>query len=400
MAETSNVTPFNAVIPFRLRTVALAALAGLLAACTSTDGLFSGEKVDYRSASARAKPLEVPPDLTQLARDSRYQPKGGVVSASTAAAPATTASTAAAVAAPTVALQTSGDLRLERQGQLRWLVSSQTPEQLWPQLRTFWEKNGFTLDVEDAPAGVMETNWNENRAKLPKDAVRNTIGRLLGNLYDTGERDRFRTRVERTPSGSEIYVSHRGAEEVFVGVTREATTWRARPNDPELEAEVLARMMVALGAKDDPARTAAAGPGGAAATPAAVAAAAVAAPARARAVNTPGVAALEVDETFDRAWRQVGLALDRGGFTVEDRDRAAGVYYVRYVDPKYAGQDEPGFWSRLFGNTSNPQAAVRYRVALQRGDAKTTVSVQTSAGAPDVGENGQRIVALLLKELR
>ena len=396
------MTPFNAVIPFRLRTVALAALAGLLAACTSTDGLFSGEKVDYRSASARAKPLEVPPDLTQLARDSRYQPRGGVVSASTAAAPATSTSTAAAVAAPAVALQASGDLRLERQGQLRWLVSSQTPEQLWPRLRAFWEKSGFTLDIEDAPAGVMETNWNENRAKLPKDAVRNTLGRLLGNLYDTGERDRFRTRVERTAGGSEIYVSHRGAEEVFVGLTREATTWRARPNDPELEAEVLARMLVTLGAKDELARTAAATPGGVTATPAAAAAAtaAVAAPARARALDTPGIAALEVDETFDRAWRQVGLALDRGGFTVEDRDRAAGVYYVRYVDPKYAGQDEPGFWSRLFGNTNNPQAAVRYRVALKGGEAKTTVSVQTSAGAPDVGENGQRIVALLLKELR
>ena len=89
------------------------------------------------------------------------------------------------------------------------------------------------------------------RQKLPKDAVRNTLGRLLGNLYDTGERDRFRTRVERTAGGSEIYVSHRGAEEVFVGLTREATTWRARPNDPELEAEVLARMLVTLGAKDE-----------------------------------------------------------------------------------------------------------------------------------------------------
>ncbi|MBE0548680.1 MAG: outer membrane protein assembly factor BamC, partial [Rubrivivax sp.] len=220
--------------------------------------MFSGEKVDYRSAAASTKALEVPPDLTQLARDSRYQPRGGVVSASTAAGAATATTAAGPVATPTVALNASGDLRLERQGQQRWLVTSQTPEQLWPQLRAFWEKSGFTLDVEDAPAGVMETNWNENRAKLPNDAVRNTIGRLLGNLYDTGERDRFRTRVERTAGGSEIYVSHRGAEEVFVGVTREATTWRARPNDPELEAEVLARLMVTLGARQDQARAAAA----------------------------------------------------------------------------------------------------------------------------------------------
>ena len=143
---------------------------------------------------------------------------------------------------------------------MRWLVSSRTPEQLWPQLRTFWEERGFTLEVDDAAAGVMETDWNENRAKLPADVVRNTIGRLLGNLYDTGERDRFRTRVERTAAGSEIYVSHRGAEEVLIGERRESTAWRARPNDPELEAEVLARLMVALGAPQPPVRTAAASP--------------------------------------------------------------------------------------------------------------------------------------------
>jgi outer membrane protein assembly factor BamC len=404
VAETSNVRPFNAVIPFRPRTLALAALACMLAACTtSTEGLLSGQKVDYGSAAAKTKPLDVPPDLTQLARESRYQTQGGVVSASTAAAPAAArAATAAPVATPTVAVQTSGDVRIERQGQLRWLVTSKTPEQLWPQLRAFWEKNGFSLDVEDAPAGIMETNWNENRSKLPSEAVRNTIGSFLRNLYDTGERDRYRTRVERTANGSEVYISHRGAQEVYIDERRETTKWTSRPNDPGLEAEMLSRLMAALSGQDEQVRTAAAGTtppaAGSGATPAPTAA--PAAPARARVITTPGIAALEMDETFDRAWRQVGLALDRGGFSVEDRDRAAGLYYVRYVDPKYAGQEEPGYWARLFGNTSTPQAPVRYRVAVKGADGKSTVSVQTSAGGPDVGENGQRIVALLLKELR
>jgi len=402
VAETANVNPFNAVTPFRPRSVALAALACMLAACSSTSGLFSGESVDYKNADAKSKPLDVPPDLTQLARDTRLQPRGGVVSASTAAAAApATAAAAAPAATPVVALNTSGDLRIERQGQLRWLVSSQVPEQLWPQLRTFWEKNGFTIEVENAAAGVMETNWSQNRARLPKDAVRNVIGSFLGNLYDTGERDRFRTRVERTAAGSEIYVSHRGAEEVLVGQDRESTTWRARPSDPDLEAEMLARLMMALGMKEEPARAAvtAAAPTTAAAAPSGTAAAATAPP-RARAITTPGVAALEVDQPFDRAWRQVGLALDRSGFTVEDRDRTAGLYYVRYVDPKYAGQEGPGWWARMFGDSSNPQAAVRYRVALKGGDTTTTVSVLTSAGASDVGENGQRIADRLLQELR
>ena len=403
------MNPFDARSPLRLRTVALAAAACVTAACTttSTDGFFSGEKVEYSSAAAKTKPLEVPPDLTQLAGDARYRPQGGVVSASAAAAAPRAAGPAAAApaAVPAVALKAAGDLRIERQGQLRWLVASQAPEALWPRVRAFWEANGFLIEVEDASTGVMETNWNENRAKLPKDVARNLLGGLLKSFFDTGERDRFRTRIERTAGGSEIYISHRSAQEVFSDQTREQTTWRTGPNDPDLEAEMLSRLMVTLGATPEAARTAVAGaPAGAAPANAATAAkstpVAGAAPPRARLLDTPGVAALELDETFDRAWRQVGLTLDRSGFTVEDRDRASGVYYVRYVDPKTAGQEQPGFWSRMFGNTSNPLTPVRYRVALKGDERKTTVSVLTSAGGTDVGENGRRIAERLVVELR
>ena len=281
------------------------------------------------------------------------------------------------------------------------------PEQLWTGLKTFWEQKGFSIDGEDAKAGVMETNWSMNRAKLPSDAVRNTIGRLLGNLYDTGERDRYRTRIERAAgagpaaeAGSEIYISHRGAQEVYTSERSDSTTWRARPSDPQLEAEVLSQLMVALGAKDEAARLAlaAAGNSGERARPSTSAGPAPGA--RAPGATSTGGTSLEVDDPFDRAWRRVGLALDRGGFTVEDRDRAAGIYYVRYVDPRSAGKEEPGFWARLFGDTTNPQAAVRYRVALKGEGNKTGVVVQSSSGTADVGENGQRIATLLVSELK
>jgi len=386
------------VASFRPTVAALAvlcALAMLSAGCSSLDSTSSS--VDYRSAAAKTKPLEVPPDLTQLARDSRYQSQGGVISASAAgAAPAVTAATNTLA----VALQAQGTMRIERLGQQRWLVVEQTPEQLWPLLRAFWEQRGFTIAVEDAKAGVLETTWAENRAKLPADAVRNTIGRLLGNLYDTGERDQFRMRLERTAGGSEIYIAHRGAEEVYTDERRENTRWRARPNDPQLEAEMLSRLMVSLGAKEEAARPLVAAVGAASGT--ASGSSAVPSqptqPARARAVA--GGAALELDDPFDRAWRRVGLALDRGGFTVEDRDRSQGVYYVRYVDPKSLGQEEPGFWARLMGNDRNPLAAVRYRIAVKGVGDKSVVAVLTSAGAADVGENGQRIASALITELR
>jgi outer membrane protein assembly factor BamC len=369
----------------------LAATLALLAGC----GSIGGDSTDYRSTVVRQQPLDVPPDLTQLARESRYQSQGGVVSAAAANAPAAPRAAAQAPGAPAVALTTAGDLRIERSGQQRWLVASQPPEQLWPQLRPFWEGRGFQIAMEDAKAGVIETNWAENRGKLPKDVVRNVLGRLAGNLFDTGERDQFRTRLERVDLGggkvgTEVFISHRGIEEAVISPTGarddDSTRWKLRPSDPQLEAEMLARLMVALGGvRDEPAARA-------------VVAAAPEAPSRARLV-VDGTA-LEIDEAFDRAWRRVGLALDRGGFTVEDRDRTLGLYYVRYIDPKSIGKEEPGFWSRLFGNTDNPLEVRRFRVVVRANGAQTVVAILDAAGNVDKGETGKRVASQLFTELR
>jgi outer membrane protein assembly factor BamC len=373
------------------------ALAAALAGCSTISNFFNGDKTDYRNTASKQQPLEVPPDLTQLARDSRYQPQGGVISASAAGSPAAVGGVASAVpGAQAVAVNALGGMRIERAGQQRWLAVPLPPEQVWPQIKAFWDQRGFKLVEENAAAGTMETDWLENRTKQPDDLIRNTLGKLIGNLYDSGERDRFRTRIERTPTGSEIYVVHRGLQEVYFGDRKENTEWRPRPNDPQLEAEMLARMMVMLGGTPVQPATATA------AAPAASAAAATApdAPSRARVEAGSAPTTMVVDEPFDRAWRRVGLALDRGGFTVEDRDRAAGLYYVRYVDPKNAGKDEPGWWSRLFGDGNNPQAALRYRIALKPSGDKTSVAVQNATGAADTGENARNIASLLLNELR
>jgi outer membrane protein assembly factor BamC len=363
-----------------VRRLAPLALAAALCGCSSIENFLAGDKIDYRSqASKAAKGLEVPPDLTQLARDNRYQAPGGVVSAAAAGAAPAGAST------PVIAPDALANMRIERQGNQRWLVIGATPEQLWPQLRTFWQERGFNLAIDSPETGVMETDWAENRAKLPQDIFRSTIGRIFENLYSTGERDRFRTRVERVAGGSEVYISHRRMEEVITGQQRDSSIWQARPADPQLEAEFLSRLMVRLGSKEETAR--------------ATVAAAPEAPPRARALTGTPAATLEVDESFDRAWRRVGLALDRSGFTVEDRDRASGIYYVRYIDPKEAEKGEPGFFSRLFGSSQAP-TPVRYRISIKASGPKTNISVLTSSGAPEAGENGQRIVALLVGELK
>jgi outer membrane protein assembly factor BamC len=389
------------VTPVRAATLALAfALGG----CSTVENLLSGEKIDYRSQSAKTAPLEVPPDLTQLARDSRYQPQSGSVSASQLQQQASAVpSTSTTAPGANVAVSAAGDVRIVREGNQRWIVSSMPPEQIWPVLRSFWLERGFTLAVDNAQVGVMETDWAENRAKLPNDMVRNLIGKVLDSLYSTSERDRFRTRVERSAAGTEIYISHRGMEEVYTNQQRDITMWQPRANDPQLEAEFLSRLMLRLGAKDEGAvRTAVAATNPGAAAPAAATTAAAAQPPRARLVAGAPGAAMEVDEAFDRAWRRVGLALDRGGFTVEDRDRSAGLYYVRYVDPKSAGKDEPGFFSKLFGwdSKDTSSALQRYRLSVKTAGAKTQVSVLNNQGNAESGEAARQIVARLVDELK
>ena len=365
----------------------LLGLAFFLAGCSTLENFVAGDKIDYRSSGTKTPGLEIPPDLTQLSRDSRYQQSGGTVSA--AAFQAGASAPVLLQASTAVALQQLGDVRIERQGNQRWLATPMSPELLWPQLQAFWKERGFTLVSDQPDAGVMETDWAENRAKLPNDFIRNALGRVIDSLYSTGERDKFRTRVERTAAGSEVYISHRGMEEVYTNALKDNTVWQPRPADPQLEAELLSRLMVRLGVKEETAK--------------AVVAAAPAPPARARILEGQPGAVLQVDDNFERAWRRVGLALDRGGFTVEDRDRAQGLYFVRYVDPAKTMKSDSGFLNKLFSFGAKDDAGggpARYRVAVKGDGERSTVAVLSSQGAPEGSEVGKRIVALLVEDLK
>jgi outer membrane protein assembly factor BamC len=291
------------------------------------------------------------------------------------------------------------NLRIERVGNQRWLVSNQTPEQLWPQLQDYWRANGFTLTVDQPKLGLMETDWLENRAKLPQDGLNRLLNRIFDGLTDSGERDRYRMLVERGPQGTEITITHTGASQVVVsGATPAAdqVRWQSRPSDPSMEAEMLARLLVALSPST-------AGAAASVADAGKTVAAAPASPPRARLDGPAGSTTLQLDDGFDRAWRRVGLALDRGGFTVEDRDRSQGTYFVRYIDPKLAGAEQPNFLSRLFGKEKPEATGKRYRVKVAaQGNSASTVAVLDAEGTPArAGDESTRNIAhLLLNELR
>ncbi|HYP84015.1 outer membrane protein assembly factor BamC [Variovorax sp.] len=356
----------------------LLVLAASLAACSALES----DKIDYKS-SGKAPSLDVPPDLTQLTRDNRYAiPGNGPVSAN-----ALRAGQANAPGAPT-AIQSAGDVRMERSGTQRWLVVNRAPDQLWDSIRDFWQENGFLLTTDQRDLGIMETDWAENRAKLPQDIIRSTLGKLIDSVYSTGELDRFRTRLERTPSGgTEIYVTHRGMEEVYSNSTKDQTVWQPRPADPALEVEFMRRMMVKLGVSQEQSKAMTASTG------------AQVQPRRATVTTVDGLPAVQVNEDFDRAWRIVGLTLDRTGFTVEDRDRAAGTYFVRYVPPD---RKEPSTWAKIIslGSASSDTKPLKLRVVVKGQGNVSTVTVQNEQGAPDGSDNAKKIVQVIADDLK
>ena len=343
-----------------------------------------GYKSDKPAASTRG--LEVPPDLTQLQKDNRYSLPSHQGSASASEYMQQQRTQQPAVAA--VQVQKEQGMRLEREGNQRWLVVEQAPETLWPDIKRFWQEAGFTLEIDLPQAGIMETDWAENRAKIANDFIRRNLGRVLDSFYSTGERDKFRTRIERNSNGgTEIYITHRGLEEVLVGADNERTTWTSRPSDPELEAEFLARMMVFLGADKEQAKQAVAGTS-------------VRPQERARLVKNDQGAYVQLDEGFDRAWRRVGLALDRTGFTVEDRNRAEGVYFVRYVDQEEEAKgSSKGFFSGWFSSDAEKKA-MQYRIVVKGNEARSQVEVLSSDGTPERSRTGDRILNLLQEQLR
>jgi outer membrane protein assembly factor BamC len=392
------------MIAFRPLPLLLALSSALaLTACSTVDSVL-GDKVDYRGQSQKNVDLEVPPDLTPLQRDGRYKPqRGAPVSANELSQ--LSAAQAKDEASPLIAPAQVKGAQVMRDGRQRWLVVNQTPEQLWPQVRDFWLDNGFTLTVDNATAGVLETDWQENRAKLPQDMISRALGKLIDGVRDSGFRDRFRTRIERVGDQTEIYISHRGIEQKANGGLSDGFRWESIPNDPQIEAEFLTRLMVRLGSREEVARKAIeeAGTPSAAAQPKAPQASSSSS--AKKVVDLPAGVQIQnntlvIDDGFDRSWRRIGLALDRIGFTVEDRDRSAGMYFLRWQDPKGAGQEEPNFMVRLFRGDDRLRFPKNLRLQVESQGARTVARLLDSTGKPVAAELANAFIQQLGPEMR
>ncbi len=377
-----------------VRALALAGVIGLTG-CSYVGNVVETNRIDYRSAAkAKTTSLEVPPDLTQIRRDSRFSIPDADQGSATALTYGQRINGAGNTSATgSVAVSQLKDMRILRDGSQRYLSLKMNPEALWPVLREFWQDAGFLINVENEATGVMETDWAENRAKIPQDMIRATIGKVFDSLYSTGERDKFRTRIERAADGSiEVFISHRGAQEVVTGSQRDNTTWTSRANDTGLEAEFLSRLMMRLGSDEVKARATVAG------------VTAETAP-RSKLLIANDLPYLETDEGFDRSWRRVGLALDRIGFTIEDRDRSKGLYFVRYIDQdidaKTKGASE-GFFAKLFswGSGEAAKDGQKYRILIRENGEVSHVTVHGEDGKVAGTPVANKILKVLNEQLK
>jgi outer membrane protein assembly factor BamC len=335
--------------PGRLLGALVASL--LLAACGSTTSISDLARVEYRSAKQGEK-LDIPPDLVSPRRDNRFAlpERGTDGSATTYSAYARERTTDRRTGAAGVLPEVVG-ARIERQGDQRWLVVDLPAAKVWPVVRSFWIDSGFSLTTDSPETGILETDWAESRPPVPGSFLRNLVSRAMNPLYVTSERDRFRSRLEAVGDSTEIFLSHRGMVEEFSGAQKDSTTWVQRRGDKELEAEFLRRLMLRFTGPQQAAAQQAVG-GGAPVAP------------RTVLVQGDSVPTLRIGEGFDRAWRQVGLALDRSGFTVEDRDRSLGTYFVRYVDPQAESRSQ-GIFARVFGGAGDRDlTGRRYRIVI------------------------------------
>lgn len=381
MLKKSRLT-FNAIL--------CSSLVTGLGGCSTS--LLESPKIDYKSASKREQnPLEIPPDLTSPTRDDRFVVPD-VATKGSATYSAYTSDRAQPQPTTTEVLPAADKMRIERAGAQRWLVVQGTsPDKVWPVVKEFWQETGFILTLDRPDLGVMETDWAEDRAKIPQDIIRSTIGKVIDSLYSTPERDKFRTRLEAGKDGAvEIYISHRGMMEIYPNEAKDRTIWQPRPADPELEAEMLRRLMVRLGAQEERAKQMVA-----------------AKPVEAKASLSQlgdGRVALSVMEPFDRAWRRVGLALDRIGFAVEDRDRAKGLYYVRYIDPDKDNQSkkDDGILSKLafWRGDKKIESTDVYRIYVKSEGDASVLTVLSKEGGEDRSTTAKQILQLLQEQLK
>lgn len=365
----------------------LACLIAGLTAC-STD---NRAKLDYQSANNNVISLEVPPDLRDPRQGELYSLPEGVKASPNALKP-----NPANVTRSSKVLTPVQNAKIERAGNQRWLhVEGKQKSEMWALIRAFWQESGFTIENEEPQAGLMETEWAENRAKLPHQGVRKLFDKVgLGGVYTTSERDKFMVRMEASRQGGyDIFFAHKGLEEVYDNKKEDRTVWQNRPNDPNLEAAFLSRFMQYLGVDESSSQQ------------------------QAQTQNDQQTgtqfAKLESNSVLvygdaERNVNRVGLALDRVGLTMQQFVPERGMFVVRPApsngDVLKAANQKTGWLDKIRGKKSDtntqPENTPQMFVALEEVQGGQRIRLLDQFGKLYQGKDAANYLNQLYLELR
>ncbi len=370
----------------------------LLQACSSfsVEEYLPDKKVEYQKSKEVGNILELPPDLTQVRVGSDLHVPGSSTGSGVATYSEFLGEKNISGRRPvsgTGVLPQIDNIALKREGQERWLVIQSPPQEVWPNVVSFWQENGILLLEQDPTVGVMKTGWLENRADIGTDIITDSIRKIFDGLYSAATRDQYRVRLEQgdEPGTTEVYLTHYGMqEEIKVDTAGEAdrAIWIPRGNDPGLEAEMLRRLMVHMGVQEQRAQSLVARKSPLKAK-------------RSQLIRNSREVRLSISESFAKSWRLTGLALDRVGFAVEDRDRSSGIYYVRYNDPMAYDEDDEGWLSKLkFWGGSAAEEDERFQIKVASITGSTEVIVLDEQGQRLVSETAGRILTLIHEQIQ
>ena len=358
----------------------------VLASCSSSEKKQQSE-AEYYGTSSRSDSLEVPPDLTQTDPNKNVQLP--------ASADANNTQQNTGVLSNKNVLVEPANVKIMRDGQQRWLVVDGKPAEIWPSLVEFWTDDGIELVINDAPSGVLETDWLINYADLTSSFQKIFRG-LLNKVSSAGQRDKYRFRIDygAEPDTTEIYVTHQGLEEVSIGASRTHIPeykWVKSPSDRGLEIAIMRQLMVYLGVEEAQAD--------------AMAENNLPEESESARLLIDGVEdpVLVLDDAFPRAWQRVGLALDRSGYVVTGRNRQQGGYLIELADPDALDENKSGFFSRLFNDKKKDADDVIYKAQVRlipQKNKKTVVAVASEDGEHDSSDTAISLLKQLYEQLK
>ena len=348
-----------------------------LGACSSTKPDY---KAVYTTTIQENDDLEIPPgmDAPQIGSDLLPELQKSIKSASTYQ------ESLKGVPKSSSFTRDYQGMNFVREGSLFWLEVDAPGNEVWADLRNFFIRLGFEISIEQPEIGYMQTNWLLNKEDVPT----NFLSSLLDKLFSSSEKmDRYRLRLEwdAEKKRSRVFVSHQGLREIIEGVDDNIsvvqTKWVPRASESELEVELLMRFMAFRGLNVEDAKETVAG---------------VKSKKVAEVKTADNKSSLMINEPFARGWRHVGIAMDRLGYKVDDKNRSAGVYYVTlpetFVIPK-----QNSLLGKILGNNFETPKHLKYLIILQDNGESTQVTIKANG---EVKDDISRVETKILNDLQ